>query len=149
MTDFPKITPAENGPLIVDTPPDLTGAGGADLAGRPRVALCRCGASSKKPFCDGSHAKIGFESAPDRSKLRNAPIDYAGVVEGVAVTVSYTPVLCTHAARCQARAIAVFDPTKRPWIQPENGTLESIADVIGASPPARSACRSGISRPNI
>jgi len=134
MTDLPKITPAENGPLIVENPPSLGGSAQQDLTGKPKVALCRCGASANKPFCDGAHARIGFESAPDRSRLRNTALDYTGKVSGVAVTVSYTPVLCTHAAQCQARAIAVFDPKSKPWIQPENGTLEAIFDVIAACP---------------
>jgi len=34
-----------------------------DLAGQEKVYLCRCGASVKKPFCDGQHGKIGFEAA--------------------------------------------------------------------------------------
>ena len=34
-----------------------------DLSGQPKVYLCRCGASTKKPFCDGQHSKIGFEAA--------------------------------------------------------------------------------------
>lgn len=33
-----------------------------DLGGQPKVYLCRCGASDRKPFCDGQHAKIGFEA---------------------------------------------------------------------------------------
>ncbi|MFQ5798597.1 MAG: CDGSH iron-sulfur domain-containing protein [Bacteroidota bacterium] len=33
-----------------------------DLAGRTRISLCRCGHSSKKPFCDGTHRKVGFQS---------------------------------------------------------------------------------------
>lgn len=134
MTDLPKITPAENGPLIVETPPNLSGAADHDLSGKPKVALCRCGASANKPFCDGAHAKIGFDSAPDQGKLRNTPIAYRGDVDGVAVTVSYTPVLCTHAAQCQARAAAVFNPKQSPWIQPENGSVEAILDVIAACP---------------
>lgn len=134
MTDFPKITPAENGPLIVENPPNLKGAVAADLSGKPKVALCRCGASSNKPFCDGAHAKAGFDSAPDHTRLRNTAKDYSGKVEGVALTISYTPVLCTHAAQCQARAAAVFDQKASPWIQPEHGTVAAILDVIAACP---------------
>ncbi|MEM7473340.1 MAG: (4Fe-4S)-binding protein, partial [Pseudomonadota bacterium] len=134
MTQLPKITPAENGPLIVETPPNLTGSVVADLSEKPKAALCRCGASDNKPFCDGAHAKIGFDSVPDHGKLRNMPLDYTGEVNGVPITISYTPVLCTHAARCQARAASVFDPKKKPWIQPQNGTVESILDVIAACP---------------
>jgi len=33
-----------------------------NLAGRTVVSLCRCGQSSNKPFCDGTHAKVGFQS---------------------------------------------------------------------------------------
>ena len=34
-----------------------------DLAGKHRIFLCCCGASTTKPFCDGQHSKIGFEAA--------------------------------------------------------------------------------------
>jgi 3-phenylpropionate/trans-cinnamate dioxygenase ferredoxin subunit len=34
-----------------------------DVAGKRRIFLCRCGASTTKPFCDGQHSKIGFEAA--------------------------------------------------------------------------------------
>ena len=33
-----------------------------DLSGRTTISLCRCGQSSNKPFCDGTHSKCGFES---------------------------------------------------------------------------------------
>jgi CDGSH-type Zn-finger protein len=39
-----------------------------DLSGRQSVALCRCGASANKPFCDGTHNKIGFQAAESAVK---------------------------------------------------------------------------------
>lgn len=61
-----KITVRPNGPLIVDgddvTVVDTSG-NVFEPAKRP-FSLCRCGASQKKPFCDGSHNRIGFQ-APD------------------------------------------------------------------------------------
>jgi len=58
------ITTRPNGPLLVSgTCRILDSEGNAfDTGGRPVVALCRCGASSKKPFCDGSHATCGFQA---------------------------------------------------------------------------------------
>jgi 3-phenylpropionate/trans-cinnamate dioxygenase ferredoxin subunit len=34
-----------------------------DLTGKPNIALCRCGGSLTKPFCDGTHSRTGFEAA--------------------------------------------------------------------------------------
>lgn len=54
-----KISLAKNGPLILDGP--VTISGSDDRCAGGRGALCRCGASENKPFCDGAHARIGFE----------------------------------------------------------------------------------------
>lgn len=53
----------DNGPLLLSGKIDLKDAEGKsyDLEGKPNVALCRCGHSGNKPFCDGSH-KGSFES---------------------------------------------------------------------------------------
>ncbi len=40
-----------------------------DLSGREVISLCRCGASDNKPFCDGSHNRIGFQSEVQARKL--------------------------------------------------------------------------------
>lgn len=55
----------ENGPYLVQGRVRLIDADGHeyDLAGRTRFSLCRCGGSTKKPFCDGTHSKIGFQGA--------------------------------------------------------------------------------------
>ncbi len=59
-----KITVKADGPYLVEGAEivDATGARFPVEAGKP-VALCRCGASQHKPFCDGTHVKIGFRSA--------------------------------------------------------------------------------------
>jgi CDGSH-type Zn-finger protein len=60
-----KITAKPRGPFRVEGPITLIDADGSeiDLTGKPAISLCRCGASTNKPFCDGTHSKIGFEAA--------------------------------------------------------------------------------------
>jgi CDGSH-type Zn-finger protein len=52
----------DNGPLVVDGEFTLTDAAGNEIPIVKR-ALCRCGGSTTKPFCDGTHSKIGFQGA--------------------------------------------------------------------------------------
>ena len=61
-----KISIRPNGPYLVEGEVEVVDVNGdkIDTSGRgPRVALCRCGASVTKPFCDGTHSKIGFQAA--------------------------------------------------------------------------------------
>ena len=61
-----KITIRDNGPLRVEGPITLVDANGSehDLSARGgAVSLCRCGGSTTKPFCDGTHSRIGFQGA--------------------------------------------------------------------------------------
>ena len=58
-----KITVSKNGPLLVSGPVELKDAEGNVYPVRNTMALCRCGASTTKPFCDGTHSKIGFQAA--------------------------------------------------------------------------------------
>jgi 3-phenylpropionate/trans-cinnamate dioxygenase ferredoxin subunit len=52
----------DNGPYVVDGDFTLTDANGNEIPIVKR-ALCRCGGSTTKPFCDGTHSKIGFQGA--------------------------------------------------------------------------------------
>jgi CDGSH-type Zn-finger protein len=57
-----EITVCPQGPLLVRGQIELRDAEGRPIEpGRGTVALCRCGASARKPFCDGSHKLTGFE----------------------------------------------------------------------------------------
>jgi CDGSH-type Zn-finger protein len=60
-----KITVKPNGPYRVEGPVKLVDIEGRewDLTGKPAFSLCRCGASTNKPFCDGTHSKMGFQAA--------------------------------------------------------------------------------------
>lgn len=63
-----RITAQKDGPYQVESSGEeieLTDAQGTryDIGGKKKVYLCRCGASVRKPFCDGTHSKIGFQAA--------------------------------------------------------------------------------------
>lgn len=56
------MTPLPNGPVLLRGPFVLTSADGSRVFRGNKAALCRCGESAKKPFCDGVHSKIGFQA---------------------------------------------------------------------------------------
>jgi CDGSH-type Zn-finger protein len=58
-----KITPNHDGPLRIEGDFEILDPEGKPfgLAGRTVISLCRCGHSSNKPFCDGTHKQIGFK----------------------------------------------------------------------------------------
>ena len=60
-----KVTIFNNGPIRIEGEFHIVDAEGNafDLAGRTAIGLCRCGLSNNKPFCDGTHGKMGFDSA--------------------------------------------------------------------------------------
>ena len=62
MTEV-TIEATPNGPYLVTGPIELRDTDGKVLSTKSKVWLCRCGASTKKPLCDGTHSKIGFQGA--------------------------------------------------------------------------------------
>ncbi len=64
MTERTKIAALNDGPFLVRGPVVVVDAEGNEFPSeRATVALCRCGGSTKKPFCDGTHSKLGFRAA--------------------------------------------------------------------------------------
>jgi CDGSH-type Zn-finger protein len=64
--DEPVIRLRENGPLVIQLPVKVLDHLGNEFPiapGKPTVALCRCGHSANRPFCDGSHKRVGFQAA--------------------------------------------------------------------------------------
>jgi CDGSH-type Zn-finger protein len=65
------ITPYRDGPLLVRGPVRMTDQEGNEIVlGRETIALCRCGKSRLRPFCDGTHKLVRFRapSAPESGR---------------------------------------------------------------------------------
>lgn len=56
-----KVTVLANGPYLIDGEVEIIDSQGNLITSSGKAALCRCGASAKKPFCDGTHRKIDFK----------------------------------------------------------------------------------------
>lgn len=110
--------------------PIIRSSDGQTLEAKPVAALCRCGQSANKPYCDGSHKKIEFDGSRGDRNARDRVFSY----EGTELDVHYAKLLCSHAGECGARLKAVFNPEQKPWIQPDEGAREAILDVVKACP---------------
>ena len=71
MDDEPTITPYRDGPLLVRGSFRLTDQDGNDIeVRRETIALCRCGKSRMRPFCDGTHALVRFRAPSEVERGR-------------------------------------------------------------------------------
>jgi len=57
-----EFSPVSNGPLLFNGPVEVIAGSGRKITCADKGAFCRCGASNNKPFCDGTHKKIGFKA---------------------------------------------------------------------------------------
>ena len=125
----PTITPTENGPYMVKDLQRISNRKEA-IEARVTMALCRCGGSANKPFCDGTHAKIGFSSA----KLEGRVADKRENYEGEKVTIHDNRGICAHAGRCTDGLPSVFRLKQEPWIDGKGAPIEEIVETIRKCP---------------
>ncbi|MDJ0826321.1 MAG: CDGSH iron-sulfur domain-containing protein [Rhodobacter sp.] len=130
MPDKPVIEERENGPLVVKGVTRMVGPDGAEVEVKPVMALCRCGGSQTKPFCDGSHNSNGFQSRGGEPAGKDKVYSF----KGTAMTVLYNPLVCSHAAECVAMSPKGFDPDRRPWIDPDADDAAAFEAVVRACP---------------
>ena len=152
MREKPKILPLPNGPyyLLNDMEPkvveNLQNSKGKPLSTIQGVALCRCGASNNKPFCDGTHGTIGFSSenkttataanyntngsSSNKHMIRDKRKDYVGKE----ITIHDNRRICSHAAECVNNLSSVFKLNSRPWINPDSARTEEIIETIRKCP---------------
>ena len=146
LREKPKILPLPNGPyyLLNDMEPkiveNLQSSEGKQLSTIVGIALCRCGASKNKPFCDGTHGTIGFSSenkvaengdgSGEKKVIKDRRKNYAGKK----ITIHDNRRICSHAAECVNSLPSVFKLNTRPWIDPDATTLEEIINTIRKCP---------------
>jgi len=136
MASMPKIACLPNGPYyLLNNPepapiPNLRRASGAPCITATGVALCRCGGSKNKPFCDGTHSANGFRDANTADPAKNRRKEYAGRK----VTILDNRALCSHAAFCTEELEEVFRHHDQPWIDPDGAAVEKIIATIRKCP---------------
>lgn len=130
MSDRPTIECKPDGPYLVRNLEDLRDASGNRLDAKPDMALCRCGGSARKPFCDGTHRKNGFSGA----RLSDPGADRREDYRAPGITIHDNRSICAHAGRCTDGLASVFKYGSEPWIDPEAGAVEAIVETIRQCP---------------
>lgn len=132
----PRIACLPNGPyyLLGDAEasvvPHLYRQDGAACATVRGVALCRCGGSRNKPFCDGTHSTNGFTDAKRDDRTADRRTRHAGKH----ITILDNRGLCSHSAICTEGLKAVFRQKDEPWIDPDGATAAEVIATIRKCP---------------
>ena len=131
MSQNPQIKVSRNGPYLVSGSVTLVrqeivgDAHGQSvdwktvetLEAKDTYALCRCGHSKNKPFCDGTHKQIGFDGTETAS--RKPYLDQAEMMEGPELSLTDEEALCAFARFC--------DPNGRVWNQVSETDIPAVA----------------------
>lgn len=119
----PKIIPKKDGPFFVKNLKFFINSRNERIETKSKMALCRCGASKTKPFCDGTHASIGFTDKKGDDRLKEQKDSY----RGKKITIHDNRGICAHAGFCTANLPKVFQMGIEPWI---NADAEPVGDII-------------------
>lgn len=130
VSDVPTIECRPNGPYLVKGLSNLRNSSGETLPTQPTMALCRCGGSANKPFCDGTHNRNGFSGQRTAPPASATPTDY----RGHSITIHDDRSICAHAGACTDGLPSVFTYGGEPWIDPNGADLDAIVATIGQCP---------------
>ena len=130
MSERPTIECKANGPYLVRNLDDVRDWRGGRIETKPVMALCRCGGSASKPFCDGTHQKNGFSGA----RLADPSADKRKSYRGTRITIHDNRSICAHAGYCTDGLGSVFRYKSEPWIDPAGGAVEAIIETIRKCP---------------
>ncbi len=124
------IQTARNGPYLATNVRRLRNYLGVEIPATPQVALCRCGGSASKPFCDGSHARNGFTDDKDRGRVP----DRLDTYPGLQVTIMDNRGTCQHSGLCTDRLATAFRAGQEPFVAPSGARMDEIISAVRDCP---------------
>jgi CDGSH-type Zn-finger protein/truncated hemoglobin YjbI len=119
-----------NGPYLVTNIDTLRNWLGEVIPARPQMALCRCGNSANKPFCDGTHARIDFTGQKDPKRVPDRRDTYVGT----AVTIFDNRGICAHSGFCTDRLSSAFHAGKEPFVTPSAARMDDLVRAVRSCP---------------
>ncbi len=125
-----RIQTGKNGPYLATNMNVFYDWLGQTLTALPQMALCRCGSSSIKPYCDGTHATNGFTDIKDVSRIADKRDTYIGQQ----VTIFDNRGICQHSGFCTDRIASVFRLGKEPFVTPSGGRMDEIIRAVRDCP---------------
>jgi CDGSH-type Zn-finger protein len=121
----PTITVVKNGPYIIKGLEHFKDSKGRELPVQPAMSLCRCGASKNKPYCDGSHTKIGFAGEKDPNRVSREIHEW----KGKRITIVDNSDVCCRDRACVNNLPQVFEEEN-----PDAATVKEIIETIKKCP---------------
>ncbi len=126
----PSIKALKNGPLLIKNLKNFYNSRKEKIETKPNMALCRCGESKNKPFCDGTHKQTGFTDEKQSNRVPDKRKSY----KGKSIIIHDNRGVCSHAGFCTGNLPEVFRMGAEPWINPDASTNKKIKRVIKMCP---------------
>ena len=133
----------KNGPYLLTNVERMIDGLGDPIPTRPQMALCRCGESDSKPWCDGSHAVASFGDTKDAKRVA----DQRDTYPGLSITVYDNRGICQHAGYCTDRLPVVFRAGKEPFVAPSGARMDEIIRAVRDCPSGALSTPSTTMRP--
>lgn len=126
----PMIVLNRYNPYFVVDMDEIQKANGEKIPLEPVAVLCRCGASSDKPFCDGSHQEKGLNEGKKKDRVPDTVKAYIGEN----ITILDNRGVCSHDGTCLRELPQVFRKRHIPWINQDGAPAAEIIRVIEKCP---------------